>query len=114
MPCIRGYTILGPLLSSLRVSAAVEAAPDIRHESLSMAGQRGDVTVTSNAAGFPLSHPAMPGDQGQPLGKRDTQIYQHPHLATTSSRSGTHWAPNVNLSPWKGPLTAMKVNEGLI
>ena len=28
--------------------AAVEAAPDDLHDSLSMAGQRGDVTVTSN------------------------------------------------------------------
>ena len=50
---------LGPLVRSLRVSAAVEAAPDELHDSLSMAGQRGDVTVTSKVAGLSLSHPAM-------------------------------------------------------
>ena len=33
--------------------AAVDAASDMCHDSLNMAGQSGDVTVTSNAAGLP-------------------------------------------------------------
>ena len=59
-------TPLRTLVRSLRVSAAaVEAAPDDLHDSRSMAGQRGDVTVTSKeAAGLPLSHPAMSTSAG--------------------------------------------------
>eukprot|EP00731_Ephydatia_muelleri_P009301 Em0004g1639a len=37
---------------------------DIRLESINMAGQSGDATVTSNAAGLPLSHPAMSTSAG--------------------------------------------------
>ena len=151
------FTPLRTLVRSLRVSrsaAAVEAAPDDLHDSRSMAGQRGGVTVTSKAAGLPLSHPAvstsaglvvvvisyktitlltqmssptevhkditqvivpyhlispMPagysvatqlGDQEPHPGKRGTQSYQKPHLATTSLQSGTHWTPYVDLSPY--------------
>ena len=155
---------LGPLESSLQVSTAVEASPDALHDSLSMAGQRGD--VTSRAAGLPLSHPAMSKSAGlvwlwflvRPWpfptltlrwarrqkstkisrkwlcrtttsppclqvtlysmetqgikSKRGTQSYQHPHLATILLQSGTHWTTYVDLSPWKGPLTTMKMNEG--
>ena len=53
---LRGH--LGPLERSLWVSAASDVIPAILLDSFKMAGQRGNVTVTSNAAAFPLSHTA--------------------------------------------------------
>ena len=66
------------------VSDARDAAPAIQHDVLKMAGQNGDATVTMNAAGLPLSHPAISTFSGVVVISGETMALLHAHTQMSS------------------------------